>query len=124
MLETLFKLREHGTNVKTEVIAGFTTFLTMAYIIFVNPAILSETGMDFKAVFVATCLVAGFGSLLMGLWAKLPMAIGCAMTRLLAGAHFLSDTYGAVLLAFMVTQGVYRLDRRNNHGRGIDFAQE
>lgn len=52
------------------------------------------------------------------------MAIGCAMTRLLAGAHFLSDTYGAVLLAFVVSQGVYRLDRRNNQGRGIDFAQE
>ncbi len=48
------------------------------------------------------------------------MAIGCAMTRLLAGAHFLSDTYGAVLLAFVVTHGVYRLDRRNNAGHAID----
>ena len=56
MLEKLFKLREHGTTVKTELIAGLTTFLTMSYIIFVNPDILSSTGMDRSAVFVATCL--------------------------------------------------------------------
>ena len=54
MLEKLFKLREHGTTVKTELIAGLTTFLTMSYIIFVNPDILSSTGMDRSAVFVAT----------------------------------------------------------------------
>ncbi|MDN3575258.1 NCS2 family permease [Chitinimonas viridis] len=79
MLETLFKLREHGTNVKTEVIAGFTTFLTMAYIIFVNPAILSETGMDFKAVFVATCIAAALGSAVMGLVANYPIALAPGM---------------------------------------------
>ncbi|MGC9458303.1 NCS2 family permease, partial [Vibrio genomosp. F10 str. 9ZD137] len=58
MLERLFKLSEHGTNVKTEIIAGVTTFLTMAYIIFVNPAMLADAGMDHGAVFVATCLAA------------------------------------------------------------------
>ncbi|HBJ67958.1 MAG TPA: guanine permease, partial [Alcaligenes faecalis] len=56
MFERLFKLTEHGTNVRTEVLAGITTFLTMSYIIFVNPDILSSTGMDRNAIFVATCL--------------------------------------------------------------------
>jgi adenine/guanine/hypoxanthine permease len=73
-LERYFKLREHGTTVRTEVIAGATTFLAMAYIVFVNPDILSVTGMDFGAVFVATCLAAALGTLIMGLWAKLPIA--------------------------------------------------
>jgi AGZA family xanthine/uracil permease-like MFS transporter len=79
MLETLFKLHEHGTDVKTEVLAGFTTFLTMAYIIFVNPSILSETGMDFNAVFVATCLAAAIGSAVMGLVANYPIALAPGM---------------------------------------------
>src|SRR5690625_1093148 len=70
----MFKLRENGTNVRTEVVAGITTFLAMAYIVFVNPDILSATGMDFGAVFVATCLAAAIGTLIMGLWAKLPVA--------------------------------------------------
>jgi AGZA family xanthine/uracil permease-like MFS transporter len=79
MLEALFKLKEHGTNVKTEVIAGFTTFLTMAYIIFVNPAILAQTGMDFNAVFVATCLAAAFGTAVMALLANYPIALAPGM---------------------------------------------
>jgi adenine/guanine/hypoxanthine permease len=74
LLERYFHLREHGTSVRTEVIAGATTFLAMAYIVFVNPDILSNTGMDFGAVFVATCLAAALGTLIMGLWAKLPIA--------------------------------------------------
>ncbi len=74
MLERLFKLSEHGTSVKTEFIAGLTTFLTMAYIIFVNPAILSETGMDHGAVFVATCLAAAIGCFIMGFVANYPVA--------------------------------------------------
>ncbi|WP_434359254.1 NCS2 family permease [Parasalinivibrio latis] len=74
MLENLFKLKEHGTTVRTEVVAGFTTFLTMAYIIFVNPAILSETGMDRGAVFVATCLAAAIGCFVMGILANYPVA--------------------------------------------------
>lgn len=74
MLERLFKLSEHGTNVRTEIIAGITTFLTMAYIIFVNPAILSATGMDQGAVFVATCLAAAIGCFIMGFIANYPIA--------------------------------------------------
>lgn len=74
MPERLFKLSEHGTNVRTEIIAGITTFLTMAYIIFVNPAILADAGMDRGAVFVATCLAAAIGCFIMGLLANYPIA--------------------------------------------------
>ena len=75
MLERLFQLQAHGTTVRKEVVAGITTFLTMAYIIVVNPSILSSTGMDFGAVFVATCLAAVIGTLIMGLWANYPIAM-------------------------------------------------
>ncbi|MEI8595016.1 NCS2 family permease [Photobacterium sp. Hal280] len=74
MLEKLFKLSENGTDVRTEVLAGATTFLTMAYIIFVNPSMLSATGMDKGAVFVATCLAAMIGCFVMGLVANYPVA--------------------------------------------------
>ncbi|EED8161688.1 NCS2 family permease [Salmonella enterica subsp. enterica] len=79
MLERVFKLREHGTTARTEVIAGFTTFLTMVYIVFVNPQILGVAGMDTSAVFVTTCLIAAFGSILMGLFANLPVVLAPAM---------------------------------------------
>ncbi|TBW56903.1 NCS2 family permease [Marinobacter halodurans] len=79
MLEKLFQLKAHGTDVRREVIAGVTTFLTMAYIIVVNPSILSATGMDFGAVFVATCLAAAIGTLIMGLWANYPIALAPGM---------------------------------------------
>ncbi len=79
MFERLFKLSEHGTSVRTEVIAGLTTFLTMSYIIFVNPDILSTTGMDRDAVFVATCLAAALGSLVMGLVANWPIGMAPGM---------------------------------------------
>jgi len=79
MLDQLFKLKDHGTNVRTEVIAGITTFLTMAYIIFVNPQILATTGMDHSAVFVATCLAAALGSAIMGFYANWPIAMAPGM---------------------------------------------
>ncbi len=79
LLERLFALRGHGTTARTEVIAGITTFLTMVYIVFVNPQILSAAGMDTQAVFVTTCLIAGVGSILMGLLANLPIALAPAM---------------------------------------------
>ncbi|GKW48143.1 NCS2 family permease [Halomonas sp. NCCP-2165] len=91
LLDNHFKLSEHHTTVRTEVIAGITTFLTMAYIIFVNPSILSETGMDYGAVFVATCLAAAIGSLIMGVWANYPIAQAPGMGL---NAFF---TYGVVL---------------------------
>ena len=78
-MERFFKLAEHGSTIRTEVIAGLTTFLTMAYIIFVNPDILSSTGMDRDAVFVATCLAAAIGSLVMGLWANWPIGMAPGM---------------------------------------------
>lgn len=79
MLDRLFKLSENGTSVRTEVIAGVTTFLTMSYIIFVNPDILSTTGMDRNAVFVATCLAAALGSTVMALVANWPIAMAPGM---------------------------------------------
>lgn len=79
MFERLFKLSEHGTNVKTEVVAGITTFLTMSYIIIVNPTILSTTGMDHGAVFVATCLAAVVGTLVMALVANWPIGMAPGM---------------------------------------------
>ena len=74
MLEKLFKLKEHNTTVKTEIIAGVTTFFAMAYIIFVNPGFLSEAGMDFNAVMMATCLAAALGTLLTAFLANVPFA--------------------------------------------------
>jgi len=79
MLEKFFKLKERNTDVKTEIIAGITTFMTMAYIIFVNPAILSKTGMDFGAVMMATVLSAGFSTILMGILANYPFALAPGM---------------------------------------------
>jgi adenine/guanine/hypoxanthine permease len=79
LLERLFKLTEHGTNVRTELTAGLTTFLTMAYIIFVNPSILGDAGMPKDAVFVATCLIAALGTLIMGLYANYPIALAPGM---------------------------------------------
>jgi AGZA family xanthine/uracil permease-like MFS transporter len=79
MLERLFGLKAQGTDVRTEVLAGVTTFMTMAYIVVVNPAILGEAGMPVAAVAAATCLAAGFGSILMGLIANYPLALAPGM---------------------------------------------
>lgn len=91
MLERLFRLTEHRTDPRTEVLAGATTFLTMAYIIFVNPAMLAQAGMDKGAVFVATCLAAALGSAAMGLLANYPIALAPGMGL---NAYF---TYGVVI---------------------------
>lgn len=79
MFERLFKLSEHGTNFRTEILAGITTFLTMSYIIFVNPDILSSTGMDRNAVFVATCLAAALGTFIMAFLANWPIGMAPGM---------------------------------------------
>ncbi len=73
-LDRFFTLSERGSDPRTEGVAGLTTFLAMAYIVFVNPLILADAGMDPGAVFVATCLAAALGTLIMGLWANLPIA--------------------------------------------------
>lgn len=78
-LEQYFEFQRLGTDWRTEILAGFTTFLTMAYIIFVNPSILQQAGMPFTAVLVATCLASGFGSILMGLYARYPIALAPGM---------------------------------------------
>jgi len=78
-ISRFFQLPEHGSNVRTEVVAGITTFLTMAYIIFVNPTILGDAGMPRDAVFVATCVAAAIGSLIMGLYANYPIGMAPGM---------------------------------------------
>ncbi|PUU86174.1 MAG: putative MFS transporter, AGZA family, xanthine/uracil permease, partial [Halanaerobium sp.] len=78
-LENLFKLQENNTDVKTEVIAGFTTFMTMAYIIFVNPTILSDAGMPFDGVFIATIMGAVLGTMAMALLSNYPFALASGM---------------------------------------------
>lgn len=79
LLERLFKLKENGTTVRTELLAGMTTFLTMCYILIVNPSILSQTGMDFGAVFVATCIASAIGCVIMGMLANYPIALAPGM---------------------------------------------
>ncbi len=107
MLERLFQLRAHNTNVRTEILAGVTTFLAMAYILFVNPSILGETGMDKGAIFVATCLAAAIGSATMGLIANYPIALAPGMglnafftyTVVLHMGHTWQVALGAVFLS-------------------------
>ncbi|MYE84014.1 MAG: NCS2 family permease [Gammaproteobacteria bacterium] len=102
-----FHLDEHDTTVGREVVAGLTTFLAMAYVAVVNPAILSEAGMDFGAVFVATCLAAAFGTLVMGLYANYPIAVAPGMgqnaffayTVVLAGGHTWQAALGMVFVS-------------------------
>jgi AGZA family xanthine/uracil permease-like MFS transporter len=86
-----FKLKEHGTDVKTEFTAGFTTFLTMMYIVPVNAIIMSKTGMDFGALVTATALITIFSTILNGLWANTPIAMSVGMGL---NAYF---TFGLVL---------------------------
>ena len=78
-LQQFFKLKETGTSSKTEIIAGITTFFTMVYIVFVNPSVLGDAGMDKQVVFVTTCLIAGFGTIAMGVFSNLPIALAPAM---------------------------------------------
>lgn len=107
MLERLFQLKAHNSNVRTELIAGLTTFLTMAYILFVNPDVLGEAGMDKGAVFVATCLAAAIGSAVMGLIANYPIALAPGMglnafftyTVVMGMGHSWQVALGAVFLS-------------------------
>src|ERR671911_371629 len=78
-LDRYFGLTRHGTSVRTEFVAGLTTFMTMVYIVFVNPQILAAAGMDKGAVFVATCLAAALATLIMALYANYPIALAPGM---------------------------------------------
>ncbi|SHF13783.1 putative MFS transporter, AGZA family, xanthine/uracil permease [Modicisalibacter ilicicola DSM 19980] len=109
-LNDYFKLDEHHTSVRTEILAGVTTFLTMAYIIFVNPSILAQAGMDSGAVFVATCVAAAIGCLIMGLWANYPIALAPGMglnafftfSVVLGMGHTWEAALGAVFLSGVI----------------------
>lgn len=134
MLERHFQLAAHGTSVKTEMLAGLTTFLTMAYIIFVNPDILSAAGMPRDAVFVATCLAAALGSAIMGLYANYPIALAPGMGlnayfafavvkgmgvswRVALGAVFISGLLFIVVSLFRVREAIV-----NAIPRSLKFA--
>ncbi|STZ14351.1 Putative permease yjcD [Moraxella caviae] len=79
-LSSYLQIKERGSSVRQEIIAGLTTFLAMVYSVIVVPNMLGDAGFPAESVFIATCLVAGFGSILIGLWANVPMAIGCAIS--------------------------------------------
>ncbi|MBS27554.1 MAG: guanine permease [Alphaproteobacteria bacterium] len=103
MFENLFKLSENGTTVRIEVMAGLTTFLTMAYIIIVNPDIMSAAGMDKGALFVATCIAAAIGCLIMGLWANYPIALAPGMGL---NAFFAFGVVGAMGVPWQTALGI------------------
>src|SRR3984885_4469581 len=120
-LERYFEFQRLGTNWRTETLAGVTTFLTMAYIVLVNPAILAQTGMPLPAVTAATCLSAAFGSILMGMIARYPIALAPGMGlnayftytvcikmhipwQTALGAVFLSGVLFLLLTAFGIRQ--------------------
>ena len=103
MLEKLFHLKQNHTNVKTEVLAGVTTFMTMAYILAVNPSILGAAGMDTTAVMLATCLASFIGSLCMGLMANLPFALSAGMGINAFMAYTVVLTYGYSWQAALLT---------------------
>src|SRR5262245_37546312 len=112
VLERYFGLKQHGTDVRTEVIAGVTTFLTMVYIVFVNPAILSAAGMDKGAVFVATCIAAAVSTLIMALYANYPIALAPGMGLNAFFAFTLVLTYKYTwqqALAFVLVSGLLAL---------------
>ena len=94
MLEKFFKLKENHTDVKTEVLAGITTFMTMAYILAVNPTMLADAGMDKTAVLIATCLAAFVGTLAMALFANYPFALAPGMGLNAYFAYTVCDTMG------------------------------
>jgi len=110
MLERLFNLKEQGTDVRTEIMAGITTFMTMSYIIFVQPAVLGAAGMDPGAVMVATCLSAALGTVLMAFLANYPIALAPGMGQnfyfsyivVLTLGYSWQETLGAVFIAGLV----------------------
>src|ERR687891_1175645 len=108
-LDRYFQLSENGTDVRTEFVAGATTFLTMVYIVFVNPQILGNAGMDKEAVFVATCLAAALSTLVMALYANYPIALAPGMGLNAFFAFTLVLTYQYTwqqALAFVFISGV------------------
>ncbi len=132
MLDQFFKLRENGTTVKTELLAGLTTFLTMAYIIFVNPAILAKAGIDPGAAFVATCLAAAIGTAIMGLYANYPVALAPGMGLnayfafgvVLGMGHSWQVALGAVFLSGVIFLIISVLPIREAIINSIPYSQK
>lgn len=124
MLERIFKLKEHQTNVRTEVIAGITTFMTMAYIIFVNPLILSDAGMDQGAVTTATILAAAITTFLMGVYVNYPFALASGMGLNAFFAYTVAANYGwqAALGAVFISGIVFLILAVTNAITYIDKA--
>ncbi|GHE82860.1 NCS2 family permease [Thalassotalea profundi] len=102
LLERLFKLSEHRTNLKTEIMAGFTTFVTMSYIMFLNPIIMSNTGMPFDGLFLATCLGAAIATILMGLYANWPVGLAPGMGL---NAFFTFSVVGSMGYSWQIALG-------------------
>ena len=94
MLEKIFKLKEKNTTVSTEIFAGLTTFMAMSYIIFINPSVLSQTGMDYNAVYVATILASAIGTLIMGLVANVPYVQSAGIGLNALFTYTLCGTFG------------------------------
>ncbi len=117
-LDAIFKISARGSTVRQEVVAGLTTFLAMVYSVIVVPGMLGKAGFPPAAVFVATCLVAGVGSIVMGLWANLPLAIGCAISdrvyRVQPGAGSAHQRARCARCRVPDGRAVYR-DFRNRH---------
>ena len=112
-MEKLFKLKEHNTTVKTEIMAGITTFLTMAYILAVNPNLLSASGMDSGAVFTATALASALATFIMAFWANYPIALsaGMGLNAYFAFTVCLGDLQGIedpwkIALAAVLVEGI------------------
>jgi len=101
-LERLFKLSEHNTSIKTELMAGLTTFVTMSYIMFLNPIIMSKTGMPFDGLFLATCLGAAIATILMGLYANWPVGLAPGMGL---NAFFTFSVVGAMGYSWQIALG-------------------
>lgn len=139
-LDAWFAISARGSSVRQEIVAGLTTFLAMVYSVIVVPGMLGKAGFSPTAVFVATCLVASFGSIIMGLWANLPMAIGCAISltaftafSLVLGQHIsVPVALGAVFLMGLLftlisTTGIRAWILRNlpmgvAHGTGVGIG--
>ena len=133
-LDAIFKISARGSTVRQEIVAGLTTFLAMVYSVIVVPGMLGKAGFPPAAVFVATCLVAGVGSIVMGLWANLPMAIGCAISltaftafSLVLGQHISVPVAMGVLFTIISATGIRSWILRNlphgvAHGTGIGIG--
>ena len=104
MLEKIFKLKQNKTSVTTELIAGLTTFMAISYIIFINPAILSKTGMDYNSVYVATILASMIGTMIVGFFANVPYV---QRVRLECSIYLHNMWYFRVYLAARFSHGIY-----------------